>query len=289
MGSSHLTANLTTHNWTQNMSLPSQHVHPLSSTPYTDATQYKKNAVNHVKRPMNAFMVWSQIERHKIIEDTPNCNHAQVSKLLGKRWKSLTQSERNPFIEEAERLRQLHMAEFPDYKYRPRKRTRTGKSVLTKRYSGDYDCVSQVKMETITDTGNTLTKRHSGDFDTGCHNHCVTQHEDIVTNNDQSLYEEPTQALPTLANTKYTEDNMVSRDKEMVMAPFMEEKIIINPSLPEFDSFKDNVTVTEVVESKDLETIDYQITALNDMDSSILQLNEADLSEFNLYFGSQTF
>ena len=78
----------------------------------------------HVKRPMNAFMVWSQIERHKIIEDTPNCNHAEISKLLGKRWRGLSQSERNPFIEEAERLRQLHMAEFPDYKYRPRKRKR---------------------------------------------------------------------------------------------------------------------------------------------------------------------
>ena len=30
--------------------------------------------------------------------------------------------ERKPFIEEAERLRVLHMMEFPDYKYRPRKR-----------------------------------------------------------------------------------------------------------------------------------------------------------------------
>ena len=95
-------------------------INPASSTPYTDATQYKKQPVVHVKRPMNAFMVWSQIERHKIIEESPGCNHAEISKLLGRRWRGLSQGERNPFIEEAERLRQLHMAEFPDYKYGPR-------------------------------------------------------------------------------------------------------------------------------------------------------------------------
>ena len=48
------------------------------------------------------------------------------------------------------------------------------------------------------------------------------------------------------------------------------------------------MTVTEIVESKDV-AIDYQITALNDLDNNILQLNEAELSEFNLYFGSQSF
>ena len=48
------------------------------------------------------------------------------------------------------------------------------------------------------------------------------------------------------------------------------------------------MTVTEIVESKDL-SVDYQITALNDLDNNILQLNEAELSEFNLYFGSQSF
>ena len=105
-----------------NIVFPSAAVNPASSTPYTDAT--KRQPVVHVKRPMNAFMVWSQIERHKIIEESPGCNHAEISKLLGKRWRGLSQAERNPFIEEAERLRQLHMAEFPDYKYKPKKRTR---------------------------------------------------------------------------------------------------------------------------------------------------------------------
>ena len=92
-----------------------------SSTPYTDATKCKK-VVKHVKRPMNAFMVWSQIERRKIVEENPNMHNAEISKLLGKNWKLLSSEERIPFVEEAERLRLLHMKEYPDYKYKPKKK-----------------------------------------------------------------------------------------------------------------------------------------------------------------------
>ena len=72
---------------------------------------------------MNAFMVWSQIERRKICEVQPDMHNAEISKRLGRRWKTLDEAERRPFIDEAERLRQLHMMEYPDYKYRPRKKT----------------------------------------------------------------------------------------------------------------------------------------------------------------------
>ena len=55
------------------------------------STQSKKPAPYHIKRPMNAFMVWSQIERHKIIEATPEMHNAEISKSLGKRWRTLCQ------------------------------------------------------------------------------------------------------------------------------------------------------------------------------------------------------
>ena len=74
---------------------------------------------------MNAFMVWSQIERRKICETQPDVHNAQISKQLGVRWKMLSDKQRQPFIEEAERLRILHLKEYPDYKYKPRKKTKS--------------------------------------------------------------------------------------------------------------------------------------------------------------------
>ena len=96
-------------------------VNPTSQTPYSDATQCKKST-KHVKRPMNAFMVFSQIERRKISEVQPDLHNAEISKRLGVRWKRLNDVDRQPYVEEAERLRNLHIQEYPDYKYKPRKK-----------------------------------------------------------------------------------------------------------------------------------------------------------------------
>lgn len=105
-----------------NMSLA---IPKTSRTPYSDATKTKKHSPNHIKRPMNAFMVFSHIERKKIVELNPDIHNAEISKQLGKRWKSLDDETRKPFVDEADRLRQMHMQEYPDYKYRPRKKLKT--------------------------------------------------------------------------------------------------------------------------------------------------------------------
>ncbi|XP_017070274.1 putative transcription factor SOX-14 [Drosophila eugracilis] len=93
-----------------------------SSTPYSDATRTKKHSPGHIKRPMNAFMVWSQMERRKICERTPDLHNAEISKELGRRWQLLSKDDKQPYIIEAEKLRKMHMIEYPNYKYRPQKK-----------------------------------------------------------------------------------------------------------------------------------------------------------------------
>ncbi|NXH14364.1 SOX30 factor, partial [Bucco capensis] len=83
-------------------------------------TPLSKDKSGHVKRPMNAFMVWARIHRSNLAKANPQANNAEISVQLGLEWSKLTEEQKKPYYDEAHKIRLKHSAEFPDWVYQPR-------------------------------------------------------------------------------------------------------------------------------------------------------------------------
>ncbi|CAH0557654.1 unnamed protein product [Brassicogethes aeneus] len=102
-----------------------------------DLTTKSLGRRGNIKRPMNAFMIWSKMYRKKLLNKFPKKHVQEVSKMLSAKWKSLPPSEKKIYIDEAERLKQLHMETYPDYKFCPKRKNKVSNPTLLKEGSAE--------------------------------------------------------------------------------------------------------------------------------------------------------
>lgn len=77
----------------------------------------EKEKEKHVRRPMNAFMLFSQEQRAKIHLANPNRDNRNVSKILGEKWYSLSTQEQEQYKIRAKQLRNEHFKQNPSFKW----------------------------------------------------------------------------------------------------------------------------------------------------------------------------
>ncbi|KAK1828222.1 hypothetical protein QBC39DRAFT_156518 [Podospora conica] len=75
----------------------------------------------HIKRPMNAFMLYRKAYQGRAKEFMKQLNHQIVSTVCGTSWKHESQEFQDQFKEWADIERANHKKAFPDYKFAPAK------------------------------------------------------------------------------------------------------------------------------------------------------------------------
>lgn len=68
---------------------------------------------NKIKRPMNAYMLFSKEKRAEIIQQKPELKSkvAEIAKLIGNQWKEMTSEEKSKYVKMAEENKKIYESE----------------------------------------------------------------------------------------------------------------------------------------------------------------------------------
>ncbi|KAK0396462.1 hypothetical protein QR680_001725 [Steinernema hermaphroditum] len=91
-----------------------------------DGSLNKKNGErDHIRRPMNAFMIFSKRHRPLVHEKYPNRDNRAVSKILGEWWYALGVEEKQKYHDLASQVKEAHFKAHPEWKWSSRERKKS--------------------------------------------------------------------------------------------------------------------------------------------------------------------
>lgn len=89
---------------------------PSESSANTNSKEQNKKP--HIKKPLNAFMLYMKEMRAKVVAECTLKESAAINQILGRRWHSLSREEQAKYYEKARQERQLHMQLYPGWSAR---------------------------------------------------------------------------------------------------------------------------------------------------------------------------
>ncbi|XP_031660496.1 transcription factor 7-like 2 isoform X21 [Oncorhynchus kisutch] len=91
----------------------------LNSSKHQDSKKEdEKKKQPHIKKPLNAFMLYMKEMRAKVVAECTLKESAAINQILGRRWHALTREEQAKYYELARKERQLHMQLYPGWSAR---------------------------------------------------------------------------------------------------------------------------------------------------------------------------
>ncbi|XP_067858300.1 transcription factor 7-like 2 isoform X12 [Heptranchias perlo] len=89
-----------------------------NSKHHQDAKKEEEKKKPHIKKPLNAFMLYMKEMRAKVVAECTLKESAAINQILGRRWHALTREEQAKYYELARKERQLHMQLYPGWSAR---------------------------------------------------------------------------------------------------------------------------------------------------------------------------
>ncbi|XP_073497128.1 lymphoid enhancer-binding factor 1 isoform X2 [Phyllobates terribilis] len=86
--------------------------------PHHDQRKEQEPKRPHIKKPLNAFMLYMKEMRANVVAECTLKESAAINQILGRRWHALSREEQAKYYELARKERQLHMQLYPGWSAR---------------------------------------------------------------------------------------------------------------------------------------------------------------------------